>query len=59
MIKCDDVQATGSYYYHGKYFIMKNFIRGHEKINHCTDTVTYTTHGDYSFLINIEPLIER
>lgn len=26
---------------------------------HCWESVTYTTHADYTFLDNLEPLLER
>ena len=25
----------------------------------CNESITYTTHGDFTFLDNLEPLLER
>lgn len=41
-----------------KYWVLYNYIRG-EKVHLCNETITYTTHGDFTFLDNLEPLLER
>lgn len=42
----------------GNYWVFYNFIRA-EKTFLCNETITYTTHGEYSFLHNMEPLLKR
>ena len=41
-----------------KYWVLHNYIRGSETF-HCNETVTLTTHGSYSFMENLYPLLER
>ena len=36
---------------------MKNYVRA--DYVHCHDTITYTTHSDFTFLENVIPLLER
>jgi len=42
----------------GKYWVLYNYIRAANHFN-CNETITYTTHGDFTFLDNLEPLLER
>ena len=42
----------------GKYWVLYNYIRAAKHYN-CNETITYTTHGDFTFLDNLEPLLER
>ena len=41
-----------------KYWVLYNYVRA-EKVFNCNESMTYTTHGDFSFLDNLEPLLER
>ena len=41
-----------------KYWVLYNYIRGSESF-HCNETVTLTTHGSYSFMDNLFPLLGR
>uniref|UniRef100_A0A182QFD2 N-acetyllactosaminide beta-1,3-N-acetylglucosaminyltransferase n=1 Tax=Anopheles farauti TaxID=69004 RepID=A0A182QFD2_9DIPT len=43
---------------HGKYYLLRNFIAAEGSFE-CYETITYTTHGDYTFLDNVVPLLER
>ncbi|ETN58801.1 N-acetyl lactosaminide beta-1,3-N-acetyl glucosaminyl transferase [Anopheles darlingi] len=43
---------------HGSYYLLRNFIAAEQPVE-CYETITYTTHGDYSFLDNVVPLLER
>ncbi|XP_058058639.1 beta-1,4-glucuronyltransferase 1-like [Anopheles bellator] len=43
---------------HGGYYLLRNFVQAEEHVE-CYETVTYTTHGDYTFLDNLIPLLER
>ena len=40
------------------YWILYNYIRAERKFN-CNESITYTTHGDFTFMDNLEPLLER
>lgn len=42
----------------GNYWVLYNYIRG-ERSFRCNETLTYTTHGEYTFLHNLEPLLTR
>lgn len=42
----------------GDYWVLYNYIRAQSRYK-CEDTITYTTHADYSFLDNLVPLLER
>jgi len=41
----------------GKYWVLYNYVRAARLFN-CNETITYTTHGDFTFLDNLEPLLE-
>ena len=41
-----------------KYWVLYNYIRAARQFN-CDETITYTTHGQFTFLDNLEPLLER
>lgn len=42
----------------GDYWVLYNYVRA-ERTFKCEETVTYTTHADYSFMDNLVPLLER
>jgi len=42
----------------GQYWVLYNYVKA-EKLFQCNETVTYTTHGDFTFLDNLEPLLHR
>ncbi|KAK9875082.1 hypothetical protein WA026_005877 [Henosepilachna vigintioctopunctata] len=42
----------------GDYWVLYNYVRA-ERSHSCHETITYTTHADYSFLDNLVPLLER
>merc|ERR1712062_111280 len=41
-----------------RFWVLYNYIRAAREFN-CNETITYTTHGDFTFLDNLEPLLER
>ena len=41
-----------------RYWVMHNFVQGDRRFA-CDETVTYTTHGDFTFLDNLAPLVRR
>ncbi|XP_050308607.1 beta-1,4-glucuronyltransferase 1-like isoform X2 [Anthonomus grandis grandis] len=42
----------------GDYWVLYNYVRA-ERTFKCEETVTYTTHADFSFMDNLVPLLER
>ncbi|XP_065094157.1 beta-1,4-glucuronyltransferase 1-like [Ochlerotatus camptorhynchus] len=56
-------KSTGAEYRietRGNFYVLKNFITPKRKRQlECYESITYTTHGDYRFLDNIIPLLER
>ncbi len=42
----------------GNYWVFYNYIQAEKKFE-CHETITYTTHGEYHFLHNLEPLLKR
>ncbi|KAK4313033.1 hypothetical protein Pmani_015555 [Petrolisthes manimaculis] len=46
------------YYQRGDYWVLENYIPAVMAFR-CDESVTYTTHGDYTFLDNLEPLTSR
>ena len=41
-----------------KFWVLSNLLVGERHFN-CNETITFTTHGDFTFLDNLEPLLER
>ncbi|XP_037093412.1 beta-1,4-glucuronyltransferase 1-like [Pollicipes pollicipes] len=41
-----------------RFWVMYNFVPGDRRFN-CDESVTYTTHGDFTFVDNLEPLVRR
>jgi len=42
----------------GDHWVLYNYIKA-EKQFQCNESITYTTHGGYEFLDNLEPLLQR
>lgn len=55
---CKDVNLTPAIKQRGDYWVLYNYILADESF-HCYETITYTTQGDYTFLDNLIPLVER
>ncbi|KAG5684936.1 hypothetical protein PVAND_014144 [Polypedilum vanderplanki] len=43
----------------GDFWVLKNYIRAEHGELKCYETITYTTHADFTFLDNLIPLLER
>ena len=43
----------------GDFWVLKNYVRAEHGELKCFETITYTTHADYTFLDNLIPLLER
>lgn len=46
------------YQQRGEYWVLENYIPAALSFR-CDESITYTTHGDYTFLDNLEPLTSR
>lgn len=55
---CYDKENTYRQALRGKFWVFYNYIRPSKKFS-CNETITYTTHGDFTFLDNLAPLLER
>lgn len=42
---------------HGEYWLLKNYAKS--SYFKCDESITYTTHSDFTFLDNVVPLLER
>lgn len=56
--KCMDKPMTFNAQQRGDYWVLYNYIQAEQKFK-CQESVTYTTHADYSFMDNLVPLLER
>lgn len=43
---------------HGNFWVLSNYIRASKQYR-CFESITYTTHADYTFLDNLIPLVQR
>lgn len=59
ILKCHDREYEPYISQRGDFWVLKNFVRAEHGELKCHETVTYTTHADYSFLDNLPPLLER
>lgn len=57
-IKCDDTPLQSAFKQRGDFWVLYNYVKAAEEFN-CDATITYTTHGDYTFLDNLPVLVER
>ena len=58
MIDCVDKDSSFQIVQHGKYWLLKNFAKPSKSVK-CYESITYTTHCDFTFLSNVAPLLER
>lgn len=43
----------------GDFWVLQNYVRAEHGELRCHESITYTTHADYTFLDNLVPLLER
>ncbi|XP_046398000.1 beta-1,4-glucuronyltransferase 1 [Ischnura elegans] len=55
---CQDRLLAPKYLQRGDHWVLLNYIRA-ERVFGCMESVTYTTHGDFSFLDNLPSLLDR
>lgn len=46
-------------YQRGEFWVLENYVRADHGELRCTESLTYVSHGDYSFLDNLVPVLER
>lgn len=56
--KCLDKPMISKTQQRGDYWVLYNYVKA-EKQFRCHESITYTTHADYSFMDNLVPLLER
>lgn len=59
LIHCHDKEFEPQTVQRSDFWVLKNYIRADHGELRCFQTVTYTTHADYTFLDNLIPLLER
>lgn len=59
LIHCHNKEFEPQTVQRGDFWVLKNYIRAEHGELRCFQTVTYTTHADYTFLDNLIPLLER
>ncbi|XP_039436492.1 beta-1,4-glucuronyltransferase 1-like [Culex pipiens pallens] len=60
LLDCKSVDSGYRIETWGNFWVLRNFIAPRRpRPVECYETITYTTHGDYRFLENVIPLLER
>ena len=58
VVKCHDKNLESRTAQRSDFWVLYNYMPASRKFR-CHETITYTTHADYTFLDNLEPLLER
>ncbi|XP_017774826.1 PREDICTED: beta-1,4-glucuronyltransferase 1-like [Nicrophorus vespilloides] len=56
--RCLDRTSVPRTQQRGDYWVLYNYVKA-ERTFRCHESITYTTHADYTFMDNLVPLIER
>ncbi|XP_035908995.1 beta-1,4-glucuronyltransferase 1 [Anopheles stephensi] len=59
LLNCHDRDYEPYIGQRGDFWVLRNYIRAEHGDLRCHETITYTTHADYTFLDNLVPLLER
>lgn len=59
ILKCYDKSYEPETLQRGDFWVMKNYVRAEHGELKCHESITYTTHADYTFLDNLIPLLDR
>lgn len=57
-VPCNEKSTEPRRAQRGDYWVLYNYVPMSMSVR-CWESVTYTTHADYTFLDNLEPLLER
>ncbi|XP_070065374.1 beta-1,4-glucuronyltransferase 1 [Drosophila virilis] len=58
-INCTDRDIVYEKKVHSNYWVLVNYVPAEHGSLRCSVFITYTTHGDYRYLNNVAPLVER
>lgn len=58
MLGCQDKSNRRRIAQRGEYWVLYNYVTARRWFR-CDESITYTTHADFTFLDNLEPLMER
>ena len=58
IVKCHDKNVEPRTAQRSDFWVLYNYVPASRKFR-CHETITYTTHADYTFLDNLDPLLER
>lgn len=58
MLGCQDKSNRRRIAQRGDYWVLYNYVAARRWFR-CDESITYTTHADFTFLDNLEPLMER
>ncbi|XP_068150752.1 beta-1,4-glucuronyltransferase 1 isoform X1 [Drosophila tropicalis] len=59
LLNCYDHDYNQETLQRGDFWVLQNYVRADHGEVKCHETITYTTHADYTFLDNLIPLLER
>ena len=60
ILNCIDTPLRMEKIQHGDYWMLKNYIRGRKSIHMgCGESITYTTNGDFTFMVNLPVVVKR
>lgn len=59
ILKCKDKPFEQSTRQRGEFWVLYNFVKADHGEMGCEESLTYTTHGDFTFMDNLVPLLER
>lgn len=59
LLNCYDRPYKSAILQRGDFWVLENYIRADHGELKCHETITYTTHSDYTFLDNLLPLLIR
>lgn len=58
-VQCFNKKAERRVYQKGVFWVVENFIKATHGDLNCLDTITYTTNGEYPYLDNLWPVVEK
>lgn len=58
LLGCQDKSNRRRIAQRGDYWVLYNYVRARRWFR-CDESITYTTHADFTFLDNLEPLLDR
>ena len=60
ILNCSDITLKRETILYGKYWLLKNYIRGRKSMNMgCAESITYAINGDYKMMKSLPVLVKR